>query len=90
MSDATVLSKIVDGVMFIVGSNETDLSHAEIAVENLKKADANVIGAVLNKYEIKETSYSYYGYYYKQDATSGSRAARKKKKGLFGKLAGAR
>ena len=49
-----------------------------------------MLGAVLNKYEMKETSYSYYGYYYKQDATSGSRAARKKKKGLFGKLAGAR
>lgn len=90
VSDATVISKIVDGVMFIVGANETDLSHAEIAVENLKKADANVIGAVLNKYEMKETSYSYYGYYYKQDAAPGSRAARKKKKGLFGKLAGAR
>ena len=76
--------------MFVVGANETDLSHAEIAVENLKKADANVIGAVLNKYEMKETSYSYYRYYYKQDATPGSRAARKKKKGLFGKLAGVR
>ena len=87
VSDATVISKIVDGVMFIVGANETDLSHAEIAVENLKKADANVIGAVLNKYEMKETSYSYYGYYYKQDAAPSSKSARKKNKklGLFGK-----
>ena len=91
VSDATVISTIVDAVMFIVGANETDLRHAEIAIENLKKADANVIGAVLNKYEMKQNSYEYYAYHYRQDAAPGSRAARKKKKsGLFGKLVGAR
>ena len=87
VSDATIISSNVDGVMYVVGAKETDLSHAQVAIENLKKADANIIGSVLNKYEMKQSSYSYYGYYYEQDGAPGSRAARNKRKklGLFGK-----
>lgn len=87
VSDATIISSNVDGVMYVVASNETDLSHAQVAIENLKKADANIIGSVLNKYEMNQSSYSYYGYYYEQDGAHGSRTARNKRKklGLFGK-----
>ena len=88
VSDATVISKNVDGVMYVVGANETDLSHAQIGIENLKKADANVLGAVLNKYEATQPNYAYYGYYYQQEETS--RVARNKKKKMFGKLSGVR
>ena len=88
VSDATVISKNVDGVMYVVGANETDLSHAQIGIENLKKADANVLGAVLNKYEATQPNYAYYGYYYQQEGTS--RVARNKKKKMFGKLSGVR
>ena len=88
VSDATVISKNVDGVMYVVGANETDLSHAQIGIENLKKADANVLGAVLNKYESTQPNYAYYGYYYQQEGTS--RVARNKKKKMFGKLSGVR
>ena len=88
VSDATVISKNVDGVMYVVGANETDLSHAQIGIENLKKADANVLGAVLNKYEATQPNYAYYGYYYQQEGTS--RVARNKKKKMFGKLIGVR
>ena len=87
VADATVIGNQVDGVMYIVGSAETDLSHAEVAIENLKKADANIIGAVLNKYEREQSNYSYYGYYYyNQD----NRVSRNKKKGLFGRDRGVR
>ena len=88
VSDATVISKNVDGVMYVVGANDTDLSHAQIGIENLKKADANVLGAVLNKYEATQPNYAYYGYYYQQEGTS--RVARNKKKKMFGKLSGVR
>ena len=58
-----------------------------MAIDNLKKADANIIGSVLNKYEMNQSSYSYYGYYYQQDEAPSSRSARNKSKklGLFGK-----
>ena len=87
VSDATIISSNVDGVMYVVGAKETDLSHAQVAIDNLKKADANIIGSVLNKYEMNQSSYSYYGYYYEQDGAPGSRTARNKRKkfGLFGK-----
>ena len=87
VSDATIISSNVDGVMYVVGAKETDLSHAQVAIDNLKKADANIIGSVLNKYEMNQSSYSYYGYYYEQDGAPGSRSARNKSKklGLFGK-----
>ena len=87
VSDATIISSNVDGVMYVVGAKETDLSHAQVAIDNLKKADANIIGSVLNKYEMKQSSYSYYGYYYEQDEAPGSKPARNKRKksGLFGK-----
>ena len=87
VSDATIISSNVDGVMYVVGAKETDLSHAQVAIDNLKKADANIIGSVLNKYEMNQSSYSYYGYYYEQDGVPGSRSARNKRKrlGLFGK-----
>ena len=88
VSDATVISKNVDGVMYVVGANETDLSHAQIGIENLKKADANVLGAVLNKYEATQPNYAYYGYYYQQEGTS--RVDINKKKKMFGKLSGVR
>ena len=87
VSDATIISSNVDGVMYVVGAKETDLSHAQVAIDNLKKADANIIGSVLNKYEMNQSSYSYYGYYYQQDEAPGSRSARNKRKklGLFGR-----
>ncbi|WP_455537654.1 CpsD/CapB family tyrosine-protein kinase [Terrisporobacter sp.] len=90
VSDATIISTNVDGVMYVVGANETDLSHAQVAIENLKKADANIIGSVLNKYAMNQSSYAYYGYYYEQDSTPGSRVSRNKKSGFFGKLGTAR
>ena len=86
VSDATIISKNVDGVMYVVGSNETDLSHAQIAIDNLKKADANIIGSVLNKYEMNQSSYAYYGYYYQQDEAPKRKSPRKKKKKGFFKL----
>ena len=86
VSDATIISKNVDGVMYVVGANETDLSHAQVAIDNLKKADANIIGAVLNKYEMQGNSYGYYGYYYQQDEEQKRKSPRKKKKRGFFKL----
>lgn len=64
VSDANIISTYVDGVMFLVGANGVDLKHAQIAIENLKKANVNIIGAVLNKYEVTEPDYEYYTYYY--------------------------
>lgn len=86
VSDASIISKYIDGVMYIVGANETDINHAQVAIENLKKVDANIIGAVLNKYNTNDVSYGYYGYYYEEDNAPKGRRAKKSKKGFLNKL----
>ncbi len=87
VSDGTIISKYVDGVMFVVGANETDITYTKEVIDNMKKSDINIIGSILNKYDIEKNRHGYYSYYYEEDETAGSRVGRKKKKkfGLFGK-----
>lgn len=55
---------------FVVGHANATIESAQLAKKNLEAANANIIGAVLNGFDLKSTSrdtgyyYSYeYGYY---------------------------
>ena len=88
VSDGIIISKYTDGVMYVVGANETDISNAKEVIENMKKSEVNIIGAILNKYDVGQDRYGYYSYYYNQDEVGSGRAARNKKKKklkLFGR-----
>lgn len=70
VTDAAVISAIVDGILFVVGHANATVESAELAKKNLEAANANIIGAVLNGFDLKSASkdtgyyYSYeYGYY---------------------------
>ncbi len=63
VTDAAILSTIVDGTMLVVAAGETQTDHLQRAKEMLDRVNANIIGAVLNKLE-RSTSNSYYYYYY--------------------------
>ncbi|MEG2246581.1 MAG: CpsD/CapB family tyrosine-protein kinase, partial [Peptostreptococcaceae bacterium] len=80
VSDASIIASFVDGVMFVIESDVTDISHAEIAIENLNKVGANILGAILNKFDSSKTNYGYYGYYY-EEQESGSRKNKRGKRG---------
>lgn len=63
VSDPVIISKFMDGIIYVIAYNEVDVSHAKVAIDNLKKAEANIIGAILNKYATKgrtDRSYDYY------------------------------
>ena len=77
VTDAGIISTYSDGCIFVVGSKQCDIEMAKYAKERLEKVGANIIGAVLNKFEAEGGSYNYYNYYYEQ---SNSRKARNKKK----------
>ena len=77
VTDAGIISTYSDGCIFVVGSKQCDIEMAKYAKERLEKVGANIIGAVLNKFEAEGSSYNYYNYYYEQ---SSSRKARNKKK----------
>lgn len=60
VADPLILSKYADGVVLVVRSGKTEEEAAKDAVDALKKAEANILGAVLNDVKIKDTSYYYY------------------------------
>lgn len=70
VTDAAVLSALADGVLFVVSHANATIESAQLAKKNLEAANANIIGAILNGFDLKSTSrdsgyyYSYeYGYY---------------------------
>lgn len=62
--DAAVLSTLVDGTLLVVRDDFTKRAELAAAHEQLNKAGARIIGAVLNRCEV-ETSEYYYAYYNK-------------------------
>ena len=70
VTDAAVLGTLADGVLFVVSQGNATIEAAQLAKKNLESTHTNIIGAVLNGFDLKSTSrdtgyyYSYeYGYY---------------------------
>lgn len=61
VSDATILSAKVDGVILVVQPGKTERAAAIAALEQLYRADARVLGVVLNR--IPRNRAEYYGGY---------------------------
>lgn len=77
VTDAGIISTYSDGCVFVVGSKQCDIEMAKIAKKRLNDVGANIIGAVLNKFEAEGNGYSYYNYYYQHE--SGRKGRNKKK-----------
>lgn len=78
VTDAGIISTYSDGCIFVVGSKQCDIEMAKIAKKRLEDVGANIIGAVLNKFEAEGSSYKYYNYYYEQSSGSRGRGKRKR------------
>ena len=79
VTDAGIVSTYSDGCVFVVGSKQCDIEMAKIAKKRLEDVGANIIGAVLNKFESEGNGYNYYNYYYQHE--SGRKGRNKKKVG---------
>lgn len=64
VTDALVMSPLIDGFIFVVSSGSTDKRAALTAKEMLENAKANVLGAVLNRADPQKSYGSYYTHYY--------------------------
>jgi polysaccharide biosynthesis transport protein len=63
LADAPLISTNVQATLLIVAANETRRSVVKVALKRLQMARANIVGAVLNKFDSKQTGYGYgYGY----------------------------
>lgn len=60
-TDASIVSTFCDGMIFSIKSNDTKKEEIAKALDNLKKVNAKVIGAVLTFADVKE--FNYKGYY---------------------------
>jgi polysaccharide biosynthesis transport protein len=66
VTDAIVLADVVSGVIFVAAAETTPLPAARSAIEQLRRAPAPLLGAVLNRADLKRRSY-YYTKYYRRD-----------------------
>ena len=60
VTDSQILSNIVDGVLLVIRSKQTEKDAAMKAKELLLQAKANVLGVVLNDVSLKDQEYYYY------------------------------
>ena len=66
VSDATVISKLCDGCLFVISQSKTEKNAAKEAVKTLKDNGVNLLGCVFVNISAKRSNYysSKYKYYY--------------------------
>ncbi|MCD7708651.1 MAG: CpsD/CapB family tyrosine-protein kinase [Clostridiales bacterium] len=60
--DAAIIARQCDGVVFVIQSESISYHLAQKAKEQLEKTGCRILGAVLNKVDVKKDKY--YGHYY--------------------------
>ncbi len=67
VTDAAVLSQFADGVIMVIRQKHATIEQAQLAKRNLETVNANLIGVVMNDFDMKSTNKEsgyYYSYYY--------------------------
>lgn len=80
VTDAAILSTIVDGTILVVASGIVKIDAAKRSKELLDKVNANIVGIVLNKLVKTASGNQYYYYYYYYGEDSDSKTAKKLRK----------
>jgi len=80
VTDAIVLSKLVDGVILIVRAGDTPKQVIQNAISQLRAVNAHILGAVLNGIQTGKDSYYYYQYYYYYYGDDGERKKKNKRR----------
>ncbi len=63
VTDGAILSTLTDGVVFVTLANKTELDVLEKAYSTLKQVKADIIGFVLNEFDVSKAYGAYYRYY---------------------------
>ena len=67
VTDPVVISQLVDGVMVVVRSRHSHRRELQLALSGLSSVSANIMGMILNDYDLKRIYGSYYYYYHYYD-----------------------
>ena len=90
VTDSILLSRLVEGIILVVGAGASSKNGVSRAVELLKEVNSRIVGAVLNNLNVEKERYYYsryyyydygkYGYYaYGDNGDKGKRRKRKRK-----------
>lgn len=71
VADASILSRVSDGVLLIINSGQTRRESAVRAKEVLEQAGARVLGVVINRVARDHTNYAYSSKYFHDTSESG-------------------
>jgi len=86
VTDASVLSKLADGVILVIRAGETAREMIRNGVNQLQTVGAHILGAVLNAVDIGRDKYyyyyyyQYYYYYYGDDGEKRKKSRKQRKK----------
>jgi tyrosine-protein kinase Etk/Wzc len=64
LSDVSVLSPLIDGVLWICRAGETPKTVFARNVDHIRQVQPNIVGAVINAVDLRRDRYYYYGYSY--------------------------
>ncbi|MER9327574.1 polysaccharide biosynthesis tyrosine autokinase [Mesorhizobium sp. M0488] len=63
LSDAPILSRLAEGTLMVISTNQVTRKSAKMALKRLRAAGANVIGAAISKFAANKFDHNYaYGY----------------------------
>jgi len=79
VTDAAIIAQEVDGVILVLASGEVNKEYAQRAKVLLDKVGAKILGAVLNKVDMKTSEYYYYYYYHGSDDSKKKRKRHKQR-----------
>ena len=81
VTDASVLSNMVDGVVLVIRAGETPREMVRNGLTQLQTVGAHILGAVLNAVDIgKDKYYYYYQYYYYYYGDDGDKKKKRRKR----------
>lgn len=80
VTDAAIIAQEVDGVILVLASGEVNKEFAKRAKAHLDKVGAKILGAVLNKADMKTSEYHYYYYYHGSDDSTKKQKSQKANK----------
>ncbi|TIV38032.1 MAG: polysaccharide biosynthesis tyrosine autokinase [Mesorhizobium sp.] len=59
LSDAPILSRLAEGTLMVVSTNQVTRKSAKTALKRLRAAGANVVGAAMSKFAVNKFDYNY-------------------------------
>ncbi|WP_305097519.1 GumC family protein [Croceibacterium aestuarii] len=74
LADAPLISRAVEGVVFVVEANGSRFNKVRVALDRLRDAHAHIFGGLLTRFQMNRVIYSYdYGYGYGAENREGTK-----------------